>query len=278
MNKLHLNLVLFFVTMLAFSACQKDKSEYVTKPVSKTINLLSDHTWKLMDYRTKVAGASAWSRDWVSYEPCLKDDKLKYQNVSSFQIDDFNTRCTPNAPRLRYEGIWNLSKDEKTVSHVTTYGAAWNYNIVTLDENKLVYVEKIGGNEVEYTYGRDLPASEVALLLADSNWTLSNYRTQVMGGSWVNEFATYPACLKDDRLRFFTDGIYWVDDYNTQCNVADPKYKLKAYWDLNATKTVMTLSLANGTTSTRDVTALGMNNLVLVENTPTGKREYSYIR
>lgn len=70
--------------------------------------------------------------------------------------------------------------------------------------------------------------------LTQGSWvcTALLYRT-IPADPWQNGFSFIPACERDDRYTFKTDGTYYSDNGPTKCNSSDPQIAETGKWDIN---------------------------------------------
>ena len=271
------NLITLLCVVISFEACQKSTSKRVLGPTSKNTPILCDSTWTLTGYKIKD-GNNAWVNSYFNFPLCLKDDRLDFFPEGIVRINDYNYKCNASDPVLKKEGLWTTSPDETEISMQFTDGSFVSRKITTLTKDNLVLLEVNGTQQIEYSYTPPKNPTAEAIKLSDSVWKLTNYRVKIGAGNWVDSFANYLPCLKDDRLIFTETGVFRLDDYNTKCNAIDPRFKLEGAWNFANNFTRLEFNASNGSNWTRDITLFDQTHLTLVETTTGGQVEYSYQR
>ena len=137
--------------MLAFTSCNKEKSE--DNPLSEKTKLLTAKEWVVQKVEERE-GNGAWEDVFPQFEPCLKDNRFKFNTDFTVVYSEGAVACVPNSPNQVLETQpWKFNAD----GTVLITGDVEN-KILQLDADKLVVLisETVAGvtYETKNTFGR----------------------------------------------------------------------------------------------------------------------------
>lgn len=139
---------IFFVTIL--TSCKKEESADAPK-VSKK-ELLTAKEWVVLKVEERENGG-VWEDVFPQFEPCLKDNRFKFNSNFTVVYSEGANACPPNTPNQVLETeTWSFNANETSI--IT--GGIEN-KIIQLEAGKLVVTtsETVGGitYESRNTYG-----------------------------------------------------------------------------------------------------------------------------
>ena len=74
-------------------------------------------------------------------------------------------------------------------------------------------------------------------LLTQQEWKISKEEEKVNSDPYIDHFPTVPACTRDDKYGFRTDGTYELNEGATKCNASDPQVIYNGTWQFTQNET-----------------------------------------
>jgi hypothetical protein len=136
-------LALSLLTTFLFTSCTKDEPK---KALTKT-ELLCSSPWKLtsltIDPGLDVGNGVIITDFFAQYEPCSKDDLIKYNTNGQGIYDEGPTKCDPNDPQVT-SFTWLFNADETKLIE----NGNEEYNLIGLNETELTLNQVLNGDEI----------------------------------------------------------------------------------------------------------------------------------
>lgn len=108
-------------------------------------------------------------------------------------------------------------------------------------------------------------------LLTQKEWLYSKSEEKLNAGAWVDDFPSWPACEKDNKIVFRTNNTMEENEGATKCDPSDPQIVFTSAWAFTENDTKITLF---GTSATVD--QLDENTLIVTSQESVGGTTYYY--
>jgi len=113
-------------------------------------------------------------------------------------------------------------------------------------------------------------------MVVGKNWVVTAFTVDpafpVVGTNLYNQI---PACTKDDITKFAADGKATFDEGASKCSVTDPQTTTGS-WAFNTTETVLSVTYANGTTTSLTIKTLTSSKMSGTYQEVNGGVTYTY--
>jgi hypothetical protein len=139
--------IIFVALSLTMLGCKKDDES-----PSKT-DLLTDKNWIIIAATVSPGvniGGTIVTDYYGQYQPCDKDDFVRFEKPNVFKSDEGATKCVAAAPQTT-TGTWVFNGDQTIITLTEQGGAPVSVNILELNDNtlKISFSEVSGG--ISYT-------------------------------------------------------------------------------------------------------------------------------
>lgn len=95
-------------------------------------------------------------------------------------------------------------------------------------------------------------------LLTQKEWLISKSEEKINAGAWADDFPTWDACEKDNKIVFRTNNTMEENEGATKCVTTDPQIVYTSTWAFTDSETKITTSGQSGT-----IDLLNEDNLVV---------------